>query len=94
MSGGTWDYSQYHISTIADSIESLIYNNDSNEKNEFGDVIGYHFSQDTIDQFKQAVTILKKAAVYAQRIDWLIAGDDGEDTFHIRLEEELNQLDE
>ena len=32
---------------------------------------------------------MRAAAIYAQRIDWLVSGDDGEETFHQRLAEEL-----
>jgi hypothetical protein len=32
---------------------------------------------------------LNQALIYAQRIDWLVSGDDGEDTFHARLAEDL-----
>ena len=50
------------------------------------------FSPATIREFKKAIRLLRKAAVYAQRIDWLLSGDDGEDSFHECLEEELNAL--
>ena len=54
MSGGHFDYDQYKISQIAESIESLIYKNDSQEKNEWGDSVGYGFSEETITEFKKA----------------------------------------
>lgn len=92
MSGGHFDYDQYKISQIAESIESLIYQNDSKEKNEYGDSLGYGFSKETIHEFEKAVKILKEAAVYAQRIDWLVSGDDGEETFHKRLKNDLEKL--
>lgn len=92
MSGGHFDYDQYKISQIAESIESLIYRNDSKEKNEYGDSLGYGFSKETIKEFEKAVKILKEAAVYAQRIDWLVSGDDGEETFHKRLKSDLEKL--
>jgi hypothetical protein len=33
------------------------------------------------------------AAIYVQRIDWLMSGDDGEESFMRRLKEELDELD-
>jgi hypothetical protein len=36
---------------------------------------------------------LRVAAVYTQRIDWLVSGDDGEESFLERLKEELGQLE-
>lgn len=50
------------------------------------------FSKETLSEFKTAVELLRKAAVYAQRIDWLLSGDDGEEEFHQRLEEDLKNL--
>ena len=34
MSGGHFEYAQYHIGEIADSIEELVRTNDSTEKDE------------------------------------------------------------
>ena len=42
---------------------------------------------------KEAVRALKIAQVYAQRVDWLLSGDDGEESFLSRLEEELKKLE-
>lgn len=52
----------------------------------------YGYSEETLVEFRKAVEILKQAEVYAQRIDWLLSGDDGEETFHERLKEDLNKL--
>jgi hypothetical protein len=73
MSGGHFSYSQYHIQSIADEIEGII---DENR---------YDFSDETINRFAEGLAILKMAYIYAQRIDWLLSGDDGEEYFHRRL---------
>lgn len=52
------------------------------------------YSEETIKEFRKGVAILKKAQVYANRIDWLMSGDDGEDNFHKRLKEKLKELEE
>ena len=52
------------------------------------------YTEETIQIFKDAVKILRKAAIYANRIDWLLSGDDGEDNLKERLEEELKKLEE
>jgi hypothetical protein len=36
--------------------------------------------------------VLRQAYVYAQRIDWLVCGDDGEDSFQRRLKFEMEKL--
>lgn len=93
MSGGYFDYNQYRIVTIADTIVSLIENNNDETLNEWGEKQGRNYTPETIEKFQEAVKILNKAYVYAQRIDWLISGDDGEDTFHVRLSDDLNKID-
>jgi hypothetical protein len=89
MSGGHFNYHQYQLQMIAEEIAELIEKNDCNDENQWGDVIGHHYSRETIREFDKAVSLLKEAYVYVQRIDWLVSGDDGEDSFHRRLANEL-----
>ena len=92
MSGGHFQYKQWEIFNIADEVEQLILTNDSEQKDEWGDRKGYHYSPETIEEFKKGLVLLRQAYVYAQRIDWLVSGDDGEDSFHNRLKFELEKL--
>ena len=46
---------------------------------------------ETIREFRKGLKKIKEAYVYIQRIDWLLSGDDGEETFHKRLKEELKK---
>ena len=50
------------------------------------------YSKETIREFKKGIALLKKAEFYAQRIDWLLSGDDGENNFHERLKYDLEEL--
>ena len=88
MSGGHFNYNQYKIGMIADEIENLI------ENNQIKDQWGYsnNFSEKTIKEFREAIFLLRSAQIYAQRIDWLVSGDDGEDNFHDRLKEDLHEF--
>lgn len=88
MSGGYFDHQQWVINSIADDIEELIETN--NDADEFGNVRGYNKA--TLDAFREGVKALRRAAVYAQRIDWLVSGDDADDTFHARLKADLKEL--
>ena len=92
MSGGHFQYKQWEIGNIADEVEQLILTNDSEEKDEWGDRKGYHYTPETIEEFKKGLVLLRQAYVYAQRIDWLVSGDDGQDSFHRRLKFELEKL--
>ena len=93
MSGGHFDYNQYRITTIAETIESFIFNNNSEEVDEWGDKLSRGYSKETIKEFERAVLCLNLAYTYAQRIDWLVSGDDGEETFHKRLADDLRNLE-
>lgn len=93
MSGGYFDHQQYNIERIADDVEQLIISNYSTEKDEWGDDIGYHFSPETVEEFKIGLEHLRKGFIYAQRIDWLVSGDDGEDSFHTRLQSDLKKVE-
>ena len=53
----------------------------------------YGYSDETIAEFKKGIKILRKAYIYAQRMDLLLSCDDGEDSFHSRLKEELAEID-
>lgn len=92
MSGGYFEYKQHHIYDIYMPIEDVIVNNDSAEENKWGDELGRHYSSEVIAELKIGVAVLKLAALYAQRIDWLLSGDDGPEWFLKRLEEDLKEL--
>ena len=49
-------------------------------------------TEETIETMKQAYLQMRKAYVYAQRVDWMLSGDDGEDTMQSRLNEELAEV--
>ena len=108
MSGGAFDYKQFNITMIADEIEQMIEKNGRPKTREElkdegwrdpewykkypEDLNHYKYPDDVIEEFKKGVDILRKAQIYAQRIDWLISGDDGEESFRERLKEELDEL--
>jgi hypothetical protein len=107
MSGGFFDYQEHRMSDIADTIEQVILKNNKEKTNEDihpwdfdenGDIYEdcrfyYTFSDETIERFKEAVDLLKRAEIYAHRIDYLLSSDDGEQTFHERLKEDLEELE-
>ncbi|MFA5898092.1 MAG: hypothetical protein WC829_03145 [Hyphomicrobium sp.] len=94
MSGGHFNYSQFHIQDIAESIGEVIRDNDSEERNEWGERKGHGYTPETIDEFKNALIVLRVAHIYAQRCDWLLSCDDGEDSFHKRLKDDLSKIEE
>jgi hypothetical protein len=108
MSGGAFDYNQYKIGYIADQIEEVIVKNgvkktpeeikdegwrdDSWYEKYPEDKFHYKYPDEVIEKMKEAVKALKIAQEYAQRVDWLLSGDDGEESFLKRLDEDLEKL--
>ena len=109
MSGGRFDYKQYEISNIADGVKHEIAKNGkpkSPEQLKYESWRGddwyekypedrnhYEYPADVIAEFKKGYEILRKAAIYTQRIDWLLSGDDGDESFIRRLNDEMEQLE-
>ena len=105
MSGGAFEYQQYHIEEIADSIEQEIIEAGREIPKEIwaknhwygssfddSDRTYQTYERKTIDIMKRAVYVLRMAYIYAKRIDCMLSGDDGEDTLVERLQEELQAL--
>ncbi len=108
MSGGAFQYDQYKIGYIADQIEHEIEKNGRKKTTEElkdeswrdaewyetypEDEYNHAYPAEIIEKFKEAVKALRVAQVYAQRVDWLLSGDDGEEAFLKRLQQELEEL--
>ena len=91
MSNGHFDYNPNRIGYIADEVKELIASNNDNSINSWGDTVGRFYSEETIAEFRNGLHYLRLAQIYAQRIDCLVSCDDGEESFHSRLREELEQ---
>ena len=89
MSGGTFSYMQYNIRDIYETIELHI--EEQGKETEWGGENPI-FEQQVLKHLQDAIECLKKAYVYAHRVDWFLAGDDGNENFIRRLNEELNEL--
>lgn len=53
----------------------------------------YNYPEEVVNELKKGVDMIRKAQIYAHRIDWLLSDDDGEDTFLRKLKEELKEYD-
>ena len=81
MSGGRFDYLQKRYEWD-EAIEIIQNHIDNNER---------EYEKETIEEFKTGLNLIKKARIYMQRIDWLLSDDDGEESFHKRLSEDLSK---
>ena len=89
MSGGHFDYKHYQIDDIAFEIDEMIASNDDETLDQYGERRGYGYTAEVIEKFKEASHTLRQAAEMAQRIDWLVSGDDGEESFMRRWQDEV-----
>ena len=105
MSGGRFDYKQYNIRNIADEISEVLerQGKERDKRDMYGPADYYDnnpeeklyetYSPEVQSRMRDAVSVIRKAYVYAQRIDWFLSGDDGEDSFLSQLDEELRELE-
>ena len=108
MSGGHWDYIQYRFTDVTKDIEKLIEKNgqpkteedlkeeswhDTNWYEKYPeDKFHYKYPEEVIEEFKKGAEIIKLAQIYMQRMDWLLSGDDGEESFIERLKQDKEKL--
>ncbi|MBR1526235.1 MAG: hypothetical protein IJ640_06200 [Prevotella sp.] len=105
MSGGHFDYKEWHINNIADNIEQEViqcgkpiprqrweYWQMEHFREHPEDAVNYAYPDPVLRRMEEAVYALRAAAIYAQRVDYLLSGDDGEESFERRLKEELAEL--
>lgn len=103
MSGGAFDYRQYHIEEIADDIQREIIvagreipkevcNRWYGRSFDDSDRTYPTYERKTIEIMKRAVYVLRMAYIYAKRVDWMLSGDDNEESLAKRLEKELQAL--
>lgn len=98
MSGGHFNYDQHKIRNISDEIKIIL----EKQGTPIEDSYSMYFDgvttfpvlpQEIEEKFEEAIYYLRKAEIYAQRIDYLMSGDDSEESFLERLAQELKNLD-
>jgi hypothetical protein len=67
MSGGHFDYIQYHFDDVASSIELQIATGE--------------YEPAITNRFQLAADTVRLAGKMIQRVDWLVSDDDGPETF-------------
>ena len=102
MSGGKFAYEQYKIRQIWQEIQQELDKQGKEKEVEFWQKEYFEkypearfeevYREDVQQIFKDGIEALKKAEIYAQRIDWFLSGDDGEDSLVSRLKSDLDKL--
>ncbi len=82
MSGGEFEYLQrrYEWGDAIEKISKHIQNNPD------------EYNEKTLLEFEEGLFIIQLARIYLERIDYLLSGDDGEDSFHTRLSEDIDMM--
>ena len=105
MSGGTFDYLQRRLEyDFVEIIEQIIEmqgklkdKEDLFMKREFyeeypEEKVYYTYPKEIQEKFIEAIKAVRIAAIYMERIDYLLEGDDNEESFLERLKEELTNI--
>jgi len=94
MSGGHFEVGlTYRIEEVLESIDEDIASNDLEGKDEYGSDLGNGYSEETMNRINEGRKAIAIATVYIRRLDYLFAGDDGEDSFAKSLAQELKGLE-
>lgn len=77
MSGGYFEYNQHHIIDILEKVNELHISDFEETDSKL---------EDDIEHLRD---LLEECYTRTQRLDWLLSGDDGLETYHERLTKEL-----
>lgn len=84
MSGGFFDYKQDNLHYLIDDINNLLKNIDNED---------YYCDKEKIKQiYTEAKKYSELAYIYNNRIDYFESGDDSEESFFERLDEDLGKI--
>lgn len=108
MSGGIFDYREYAIYEIIEKIEREIQKNGVKKSikdleydswkgddwyiNHPEELYHYKYPDYIITELKTTVDLLKRSVIYINRVDYLLSGDDSEETFISRLKNDLEKI--
>lgn len=87
MSGGYFEYQQYHIQDIIEKLEETKVKIENDEEYH-----QYDRKEELLQEISNGIDYLNLAQIYTQRLDWLFSGDDGEDSFFERLREDIDKF--
>jgi len=87
LSGGYFEYQQYHIQDIIEKLEETKVKIENDEEYH-----QYDKKKELLQEISNGIDYLNLAQIYTQRLDWLFSGDDGEDRFFERLKEDVDKL--
>lgn len=108
MSGGSMDYIYSRIGIAADEVEEEIRKIEEDDSTEHFAPAKYYLDnypgkpefscaarlkEEVLKRMRDAVKALRKAEIYARRVEWLTSDDDGYENFILRTDKELAEFD-
>ena len=95
MSGGHWDYVQYRLTDVIDELKGIVSGEIKTTDWSTGEEVleRDNYTQVTLEAFKRATKAIEIAQTHIQRIDWLLSGDDSEESYYRRLHTELEKFE-
>ena len=85
MSGGFFDYKEFHIQYIADELEAAI----ASQKIMLRDNVPGHYSKEMIEEMERVLKRLKEDYVLIHHLDYLLDGDIDENDYFERVKKDL-----
>lgn len=97
MSGGTFDYKEGTFKyNVVEPLEEILERYKAHRKgisvadcSEWEAEFAKSLSDKTMSSMEDGLIVMKMAVAYAERIDYLLASDDGEEEFHKKLRHDL-----
>jgi len=86
MSGGHFDYNQYRINDIADKLRVRIAIARTKPSH-------YGYSDKFLEEMIKGYNMAMETAARIHRIDWVLSGDDGDDTYVEALSEDISKIE-
>lgn len=87
MSGGYFNYNQYILIDMINKLDERKKRIKDDDK----DINVLTIDKSTEDLIEDAKVIAQLAQIFLHRVDWLLSGDDGPDTFKERIKEDLSK---
>lgn len=94
MSGGHFNYVQWRLTEVSQEIEDRIENNGSERRDDWNDLLYDDLSSESLTRFKLASRLTQLAQKAITKVDWLLSGDDNEESFQQRWDKEIGSIDE
>lgn len=86
MSGGHFEYENYRLSDIGDKLRLSITK--CRKGYEY-----YEYKEPFLNEMIRVYNLTRELEVLLERVDWVLSGDDGEDTYFERLQEDIADIE-